>query len=98
MSPKCLWSGMARSLAIKSKLYHQTLTSILENNPNITTAAFDEQFRITCKREENELEVEGSKYCLSWDKREDMIDAFVFMECIPNVSFTGFITHCDCIY
>ncbi len=37
--------GMARSLMIKSKVYHQTLTSILENDPSITTAAFDEQFR-----------------------------------------------------
>src|SRR5260370_28331473 len=44
-SPKCLWSGMARSLTIKSKSYHQSVTSILENNPSIATAAFDKQFK-----------------------------------------------------
>src|SRR5258708_10988228 len=44
-SPEYLWSGVARSLAIKSKSYCQTLTSILENDPGIVTAAFDEQFR-----------------------------------------------------
>src|SRR5258708_27859525 len=44
-SPECLWSGVARSLAIKSESYRQTLTSILENDPSIATAAFEEQFR-----------------------------------------------------
>ncbi len=44
-SPEFLWSGVARSLAIKSKSYRQTLTSILENDPTIATAAFDAQFR-----------------------------------------------------
>ncbi len=44
-SPECLWSGVARSLAIKSKSYRQTLTSTLENDPSIATAAFDEQFK-----------------------------------------------------
>src|SRR5258708_11585326 len=44
-SPECLWSGVARSLAIKSKSYRQMLTSILENDPSIATAEFDEQFR-----------------------------------------------------
>src|SRR5258707_10422336 len=45
MSPECLWSGVARSLAIKSKSYHQMLTSILENNLSITTVVSEEQFR-----------------------------------------------------
>ncbi len=31
MTPKYLWSGMARSLAIRSKSYCQMLTSVLEN-------------------------------------------------------------------
>ncbi len=44
-TPKYLWSGMARSLAIRSKSYHQMLTSVLENQLSLTTAAFDEQFR-----------------------------------------------------
>ncbi len=46
-SPKYLWSGVARSLAIRSKTYRQRLTSVLENRPSImmATAAFDEQFR-----------------------------------------------------
>ncbi len=44
-SPECLWSGVARSLAIKSESYRQMLTSILEKDPSIATAAFDEQFR-----------------------------------------------------
>ncbi len=44
-TPKYLWSGMARSLAIRSKSYRQTLTSVLENRPSLATAAFDEQFR-----------------------------------------------------
>ncbi len=44
-TPKYLWSGVARSLAIRSKSYRQTLTSVLENRPSIATAAFDEQFR-----------------------------------------------------
>src|SRR5260221_9377911 len=44
-TPKYLWSGMARSLAIRSKSYHQMLTSVLENRLSITTAAFDKQFR-----------------------------------------------------
>src|SRR5260221_12377899 len=43
-SPKYLWSGVARSLAIRSKSYRQTLTSVLENNPSMATAAFDQQF------------------------------------------------------
>src|SRR5260370_32916627 len=37
MSPECLWSGVARSLAIKSKSYRQELTSALENDPSIAT-------------------------------------------------------------
>src|SRR5258708_3588629 len=45
MSPEYLWSGVARSLAIKSKFYCQTLTSILENDLGIATAVFDEQFQ-----------------------------------------------------
>src|SRR5258705_609 len=44
-SPEYLWSGVARSLAIKSKSYRQTLTSILKRDPSMATAAFDEQFR-----------------------------------------------------
>ncbi len=44
-TPKYLWSGVARSLAIRSKSYRQTLTSVLENRPSLATAAFDEQFR-----------------------------------------------------
>ena len=44
-SPKYLWSGVARSLAIRSKSYCQMLTSVLENDPGMATAAFDEQFR-----------------------------------------------------
>ncbi len=44
-SPKYLWSGVARSLAIRSKSYCQMLTSALENDPGMATAAFDEQFR-----------------------------------------------------
>ncbi len=44
-SPECLWSGVARSLAIKSMSYRQTLTSILKNDPSLENAAFDEQFR-----------------------------------------------------
>src|SRR5258708_20862548 len=44
-SPECLWSGVARSLAIKSRSYRQMLTSTLENDPSIATAAFDEQFK-----------------------------------------------------
>src|SRR5258708_36661958 len=44
-SPEYLWSGVARSLATKSKSYCQTLISILKNDPSITTAAFNEQFR-----------------------------------------------------
>ncbi len=38
-------SGVARSLAVKSKSYRQTLISILEKDPSIVAAAFDEQFR-----------------------------------------------------
>ncbi len=45
MSPKYLWSGMARSLAIRSKSYHQTLTSVLEKDPSMAAAVFDQQFR-----------------------------------------------------
>ncbi|SRR5258708_30619140 len=45
MSPKCLWSGMVRSLAIRSKSYHQMLTSVLEKDPSMAAAAFDQQFR-----------------------------------------------------
>src|SRR5260370_22786817 len=45
MRPTHLWSGVARSLAIKSELHRRMLTSILENDPSIATAAFDEQFR-----------------------------------------------------
>src|SRR5258708_4711996 len=45
LTPKYLWSSMVRSLAIRSKSYHQPLTSVLENQPSITTTAFDEQFR-----------------------------------------------------
>src|SRR5258708_1224829 len=44
-SPEYLWSGVARSLAIKSKSYCQMLISILENDLRITTAVFNEQFR-----------------------------------------------------
>src|SRR5258708_26145723 len=44
-SPEYLWSGVARSLAIKSKSYCQMLISILENDLRITTAAFNKQFR-----------------------------------------------------
>ncbi len=44
-SPEYLWSGVARSLTIKSKSYRQMLTSILESDPSITTTAFNEQFR-----------------------------------------------------
>jgi hypothetical protein len=40
-TPKYLWSGVARSLAIRSKSYRQTLTSVLESRPSIATAAFD---------------------------------------------------------
>ncbi len=43
--PEYLWSGVARSLAIKSKSYRQTLTSTLENDPSLATAAFEEQFK-----------------------------------------------------
>ncbi len=43
-SPKYLWSSMARSLAIRSKSYHQTLTSVLEKDPTMAAAAFDQQF------------------------------------------------------
>ncbi len=45
MSPKCLWSGVARYLATKNKSYRQSLTSILKSDPSMATAAFDEQFR-----------------------------------------------------
>ncbi len=44
-SPECLWSGVARTLAIKSESYRQKLTSILEKDPSMATAAFDEQFK-----------------------------------------------------
>ncbi len=44
-SPKYLWSGVARSLAIRSKSYRQTLTSVLEKDPSMAVAAFDQQFR-----------------------------------------------------
>ncbi len=44
-SPAHLWSGVARSLAIRNESHRATLTSILENDPGIATAEFDEQFR-----------------------------------------------------
>ena len=44
-SPQYLWSGVARSLAIRSESYRQKLTSIMENDPTPGTDAFDEQFR-----------------------------------------------------
>ncbi len=44
-SPKYLWSGVARSLAIRSKSYRQTLTSVLEKDPSMAAAAFGQQFR-----------------------------------------------------
>src|SRR5258708_31614683 len=44
-TPRYLWSGVAKSLAIRSKSYRQTLTSVLESRPSMATAAFDEQFR-----------------------------------------------------
>ena len=43
-SPDHLWSGVARSLAIRSESHRAILTTILENDPTIATAAFDEQF------------------------------------------------------
>ena len=36
-----LWSGVARSLTIKSESHRTILTSIWENNSSITTATFD---------------------------------------------------------
>src|SRR5258708_40277542 len=44
-SPKYLWSGVARSLAIRSKSYHQMLTSVLEKDLSMAAAGFDQQFR-----------------------------------------------------
>src|SRR5258706_13712637 len=44
-SLKYLWSGVARSLAIRSKSYRETLTSVLQKDPSIAAAAFDQQFR-----------------------------------------------------
>src|SRR5258708_3671231 len=44
-SPEHLFSGIARSLAIKRESHCTILTSILEDAPSIATAAFEEQFR-----------------------------------------------------
>src|SRR5258708_3157174 len=44
-SRKYFWSGVARSLAIRSKSYHQVLTSVLEKDLSMAAAAFDQQFR-----------------------------------------------------
>src|SRR5260370_20015620 len=44
-SPEHLFSGIARSLAIKYDSYCAILTSILEDAPSIATATFGEQFR-----------------------------------------------------
>src|SRR6266850_2333334 len=44
-SPDHLFSGIARSLAIKRDSYCAILMSILEDAPSLATATFDEQFR-----------------------------------------------------
>ena len=44
-SPDYLWSGVARSLAIRSQPYCMILTSTLKKDPSLATTAFDEQFR-----------------------------------------------------
>src|SRR5258708_36716158 len=44
-TPKYLCSGMARTLAIRSKSYRHALTSVLRNRPSIATAALDDRFK-----------------------------------------------------
>ena len=44
-NPDHLFSGVARSLATKSEPHRTILASILEEDPTIATAAFEEQFR-----------------------------------------------------
>ena len=44
-SPDHLWSGVARSLAIRNKSYRRVLTSTLKKDPTIPTAASDDQFK-----------------------------------------------------
>ena len=44
-SPDHLWSGIARSLAIRNQSYRRILASTLKKDPTIATAASDDQFK-----------------------------------------------------